>query len=55
MTAEVAAPMIKASAVNKYFGDLHVLREITLEVPRGRVGQVDPVPGDQPPRADQLG
>ncbi|OXM61664.1 glutamate ABC transporter ATP-binding protein [Amycolatopsis vastitatis] len=37
MTAEVAAPMIKAAAVNKYFGDLHVLREITLEVPRGQV------------------
>ncbi|SEF34010.1 glutamate transport system ATP-binding protein [Amycolatopsis pretoriensis] len=37
MTAEVAAPMIKASVVNKYFGDLHVLREITLEVPRGQV------------------
>jgi glutamate transport system ATP-binding protein len=37
MTAEVAAPMIKAVAVNKYFGDLHVLREITLEVPRGQV------------------
>ncbi|WP_199786198.1 MULTISPECIES: amino acid ABC transporter ATP-binding protein [Actinomycetes] len=29
--------MIKAAAVNKYFGDLHVLREITLEVPRGQV------------------
>ncbi|WP_208608384.1 amino acid ABC transporter ATP-binding protein [Amycolatopsis pretoriensis] len=29
--------MIKASVVNKYFGDLHVLREITLEVPRGQV------------------
>ncbi|WP_199730394.1 amino acid ABC transporter ATP-binding protein [Amycolatopsis panacis] len=29
--------MIKAVAVNKYFGDLHVLREITLEVPRGQV------------------
>ena len=37
MTAEVAAPMIKADAVNKYFGDLHVLKEITLEVPRGQV------------------
>ena len=37
MTAEVAAPMIKAAAVNKYFGDLHVLKEITLEVPRGQV------------------
>ncbi|MER6759418.1 MULTISPECIES: amino acid ABC transporter ATP-binding protein [Amycolatopsis] len=29
--------MIKAAAVNKYFGELHVLREITLEVPRGQV------------------
>ncbi|MFD9893695.1 amino acid ABC transporter ATP-binding protein [Amycolatopsis sp. NPDC059027] len=29
--------MIKAAAVNKYFGDLHVLREINLEVPRGQV------------------
>ncbi|HEY2064124.1 MULTISPECIES: amino acid ABC transporter ATP-binding protein [Amycolatopsis] len=29
--------MIKAAAVNKYFGDLHVLKEITLEVPRGQV------------------
>src|SRR5437764_284115 len=37
MTADVAAPMLKASAVNKYFGDLHVLKEITLEVPRGQV------------------
>ncbi|ATY10708.1 amino acid ABC transporter ATP-binding protein [Amycolatopsis sp. AA4] len=37
MTTEVATPMIKAAAVNKYFGDLHVLREITLEVPRGQV------------------
>ncbi|KFU79920.1 amino acid ABC transporter ATP-binding protein, PAAT family [Amycolatopsis lurida] len=37
MTAEVAAPMIKAAAVNKYFGDLHVLKEINLEVPRGQV------------------
>jgi glutamate transport system ATP-binding protein len=37
MTTEVAAPMIKAAAVNKYFGDLHVLKEITLEVPRGQV------------------
>src|SRR5215217_8831168 len=37
MTTEVATPMIKAAAVNKYFGDLHVLRDITLEVPRGQV------------------
>ncbi|WP_208719780.1 amino acid ABC transporter ATP-binding protein [Amycolatopsis circi] len=29
--------MIKAAAVNKHFGELHVLREITLEVPRGQV------------------
>jgi glutamate transport system ATP-binding protein len=39
MTAEgaTAPPMIKATAVNKFFGDLHVLREINLEVPRGQV------------------
>ncbi len=37
MTTEVATPMIKAAAVNKYFGDLHVLKEINLEVPRGQV------------------
>ena len=37
MTAEVAAPMIKASAVNKYFGDLHVLVDINLTVGRGEV------------------
>ncbi|MFO7191371.1 MAG: glutamate ABC transporter ATP-binding protein GluA [Thermocrispum agreste] len=29
--------MIKATAVNKYFGDLHVLKDITFEVPRGQV------------------
>ena len=32
-----ATPMIKATAVNKYFGDLHVLKDITFEVPRGQV------------------
>ncbi|RZQ59956.1 amino acid ABC transporter ATP-binding protein [Amycolatopsis suaedae] len=38
MTAATPAPpMIKATAVNKYFGDLHVLKEINLEVPRGQV------------------
>src|SRR5437764_3756597 len=37
MTADVAAPMLKASAVNKFFGDLHVLKDIELEVPRGQV------------------
>lgn len=36
-TATSAPPMIKATAVNKYFGDLHVLRDINLEVPRGQV------------------
>ncbi|MFB9568822.1 amino acid ABC transporter ATP-binding protein [Saccharopolyspora hordei] len=29
--------MIRMSAVDKYFGSLHVLREIDLEVPRGQV------------------
>jgi glutamate transport system ATP-binding protein len=29
--------MIKAAAVNKYFGDLHVLKEINLAVPSGQV------------------
>ena len=38
MTAATPAPpMIKAEAVNKYFGDLHVLKEINFEVPRGQV------------------
>ncbi len=35
--ATTTAPMIKATAVNKYFGDLHVLKDINLEVPRGQV------------------
>lgn len=30
-------PMIKAESVDKYFGDLHVLKDIDLEVPRGQV------------------
>jgi glutamate transport system ATP-binding protein len=38
MTAPpTAPPMIKAAAVNKYFGDLHVLKDINLEVPAGQV------------------
>jgi glutamate transport system ATP-binding protein len=38
MTAATSAPpMIKAAAVNKFFGDLHVLKDINLEVPRGQV------------------
>jgi len=30
-------PMISMRAVDKHFGDLHVLRDINLEVPRGQV------------------
>ncbi|WP_085977983.1 amino acid ABC transporter ATP-binding protein [Saccharomonospora marina] len=29
--------MISAKAVNKHFGDLHVLKDITIEVPKGQV------------------
>ncbi|HVV08650.1 amino acid ABC transporter ATP-binding protein [Amycolatopsis sp.] len=29
--------MIRATGVNKFFGDLHVLKDINLEVPRGQV------------------
>ncbi|GAB2994315.1 arginine ABC transporter ATP-binding protein [Amycolatopsis acidiphila] len=36
-TATSAPPMIRATGVNKFFGDLHVLKEINLEVPRGQV------------------
>ncbi len=36
MTA-ATPPMIKAAAVNKFFGDLHVLKDIDMEVPRGQV------------------
>ncbi|GAA1965164.1 amino acid ABC transporter ATP-binding protein [Amycolatopsis minnesotensis] len=35
--APTAPPMIRATAVNKFFGELHVLKEINLEVPRGQV------------------
>jgi glutamate transport system ATP-binding protein len=37
--ASVAArpPMISMRAVDKHFGDLHVLRDINLDVPRGQV------------------
>jgi glutamate transport system ATP-binding protein len=35
--APTAPPMIRATAVNKYFGDLHVLKEINFEVPAGQV------------------
>ena len=30
-------PMISMQAVNKHFGDLHVLKDINLDVPRGQV------------------
>ncbi len=36
MTA-ATPPMIKAAGVNKFFGELHVLKDINLEVPRGQV------------------
>src|SRR5438094_6811023 len=36
-TTTPAPPMIRATGVNKYFGDLHVLKEINFEVPRGQV------------------
>ncbi|MBA8825654.1 glutamate transport system ATP-binding protein [Saccharopolyspora lacisalsi] len=35
--ASTEAPMIRASAVDKHFGSLHVLKDITLDVPRGQV------------------
>lgn len=35
--AASAAPMIRMNGVHKWFGDLHVLRSIELEVPRGQV------------------
>ena len=38
MTAAATdAPMIRMSAVDKHFGALHVLKDITLDVPRGQV------------------
>ncbi|MBB5959964.1 glutamate transport system ATP-binding protein [Saccharothrix tamanrassetensis] len=38
MTAPTPAPpMIRMAGVDKFFGPLHVLKEITLEVPKGQV------------------
>jgi len=38
MTAAVAAtPMIRMSGVDKFFGPLHVLKNVNLEVPKGQV------------------
>ncbi|MPY97197.1 MAG: ATP-binding cassette domain-containing protein [Actinophytocola sp.] len=35
--ATATGPMIRAAEVNKFFGDLHVLKDINFEVPRGQV------------------
>jgi glutamate transport system ATP-binding protein len=35
--ASTSQPMISMKAVDKHFGDLHVLKDINLEVPRGQV------------------
>ncbi|TCJ87975.1 hypothetical protein DFR71_6705, partial [Nocardia alba] len=35
--ASAAVPMISMRNVDKHFGELHVLRDIHLEVPRGQV------------------
>jgi len=41
MTAATSAiPMITATSVHKYFGELHVLNDISIEVPRGQVVMV---------------
>jgi glutamate transport system ATP-binding protein len=37
MTATTGTPMISMSGVDKHFGDLHVLRDINLEVDAGQV------------------
>jgi glutamate transport system ATP-binding protein len=37
MTTAASVPMISLQAVNKHFGDLHVLKDINLDVPRGQV------------------
>ena len=57
-------PLVRLSGVNKWFGELHVLQDIDLEIARGEVvvvigpsglGQVDAVPDDQPSRVDREG
>src|SRR5512135_993240 len=35
--AEATTPMVSLRGVNKHFGDLHVLRDIDLDVARGEV------------------
>ena len=63
-TGATREPLVVLEKVNKYFGDLHVLRDIDLTVHRGEVvvvigpsglGQVDAVPDHQPAGADRLG
>jgi ABC-type transporter Mla maintaining outer membrane lipid asymmetry ATPase subunit MlaF len=57
------APMIELAGVNKWFGKLHVLREVTLSIGHGevvvvirplRIGKVDIVSGDQSTGGDRL-
>ncbi len=64
MESSGGVPMISIQGVNKHFGDLHVLKDINLDVDRGQVvvvfgpsgsGQVDPVSNDQPARDHRLG
>ena len=54
--------MIRMAGVDKHFGELHVLRDINLEVDSGQVvvvlgpsgsGQVHALPDHQPPGADR--
>jgi glutamate transport system ATP-binding protein len=37
MTAASAPPMIRVAGVDKFFGPLHVLKNVQLEVPKGQV------------------
>ncbi|CDO10845.1 ABC transporter-like protein [Mycolicibacterium cosmeticum] len=37
MTTATSVPMISIQDVDKHFGDLHVLKDINLDVPRGQV------------------
>ena len=57
-------PLVELSRVNKWFGDLHVLKDIDLAVSHRevvvvigpvRLREVDAVPLHQPPRADPVG
>ena len=64
MTGPNGEPLVRLSGVNKWFGALHVLQDVDLEIAprrgRGRdrpvrVREVDALPHDQPPRADRPG